>query len=143
MIREMQTDDCGRVSELLEQLGYPTPVDSVLDRYRRLDPSRNRLFVAEWESRVVGWAHAEWRRSITSVPRVEIVALVVDASHRRRGFGRALLGRIDEWAREAGVGGVRVSSNLARSESHAFYLRAGFHLTKTSAVYTKPVGPEA
>ncbi|HXE54042.1 MAG TPA: GNAT family N-acetyltransferase [Tepidisphaeraceae bacterium] len=137
MIREMESKDCERVSELLEQLGYPTPLEQVVDRFNRLDQVNHRLFVAECEQGVVGWAHAAMRSSITSQARIEIVALVVDERHRRKGIGRELLRRIEDWSREAGLDVVRVTSNLARQESHALYLASGYALEKKSAVYSK------
>jgi GNAT superfamily N-acetyltransferase len=138
-IREMRQDDRQEVSQLLKQLGYPTSPEQVLDRFNRFGRDRHRLFVVEVSGRIVGWAHAELRYALASEPRVEIMAMVVDESFRSQGLGRALLQRIEAWGREAGVKIVRVTSNLARTDSHAFYQRAGYVLQKHSAVYAKPL----
>jgi RimJ/RimL family protein N-acetyltransferase len=60
------------------------------------------LLVAEEQANVVG------RLSIVrdphpSSPHVADLGLMVAASHRRRGIGRALLAAAEEWARGAGV----------------------------------------
>jgi len=138
-VREMRQEDSQAVSQLLQQLGYPATPEQVLDRFRRLDRERHGLFVVEVSAHVVGWAHAEHRQALASDPRVEIMAMVVDESFRGQGFGKALLRWIEAWGAEVGVKIVRVTSNLARTDSHAFYQRAGYVLQKQSAVYAKPL----
>jgi GNAT superfamily N-acetyltransferase len=55
-------------------------------------------------------------------------ALWISASHRRRGVGRALVGRVDALAREAGSRRIYVSSTPSES-AVAFYRSQGFEPT--------------
>ena len=69
--------------------------------------------------------------------RVEIVGLVVDSVARRSGVGRALVAAAEHWARSRGIDEVFVRSNVVRPESHPFYERIGYLLSKTQHVYRK------
>jgi RimJ/RimL family protein N-acetyltransferase len=60
------------------------------------------VFVAEADGRIVGRLSVA-RDSHPASPHVADLGLMVAASHRRRGIGRALLERAVEWARETGV----------------------------------------
>jgi RimJ/RimL family protein N-acetyltransferase len=60
------------------------------------------LLVAEEQGNVVGRLSIV-RDSHPSSPHVADLGLMVAASHRRRGIGRALLAAAEEWARRAGV----------------------------------------
>jgi GNAT superfamily N-acetyltransferase len=69
------------------------------------------------------------------------VGLVVSESCRRRGVGRSLVKRAEQWAAEIGAETLVVRSNTKRVESHRFYPALGFSLAKTQAVYRKGLGP--
>jgi putative acetyltransferase len=64
--------------------------------------SNAAVFVAEDAAAIVGRLSLA-RDSHPASPHVADLGLMVAASHRRRGIGRALLARAVEWAREVGV----------------------------------------
>jgi GNAT superfamily N-acetyltransferase len=55
-----------------------------------------------------------------------IMTLVVDEASRGRGVGRLLTGYAERWARAAGCDVLELTTNLRRTEAHAFYEAAGF-----------------
>jgi GNAT superfamily N-acetyltransferase len=69
--------------------------------------------------------------------RVEINGLIVSPEARRRGVGRALVSRAEEWALQVGAEAIVVRSNVQRIESHAFYPALGYDVSKTQTVYRK------
>lgn len=71
------------------------------------DPSQ-AVFVAEVEGQVIGWTQVILREApplvIMTPRRFGVVdTLVVGAGFRRRGIGRALMERAEEWARQQGI----------------------------------------
>jgi GNAT superfamily N-acetyltransferase len=44
---------------------------------------------------------------------------------------------VERWAREQGLGVVRVTSRSTREAAHRFYLRDGYRQIKTSLVFEK------
>ena len=89
----------------------------------------------------MGWAVAERRLSLESGERAELTGLVVSASARRMGIGRSLVTAAEQWGSEQGLESMYVRSNIARQESHPFYLDLGYHLKKTQHTYEKPLIP--
>ncbi len=146
-IRAPRLEDASRLAELSTQLGYPASPDDIAGRLSKLLPrTEHFLRVAESPAgEAIGWIHAEERQILESAPWCEIMGLVVDAGQRGHGAGRALVSEVEAWARERGLRTVKVRSNVARVESHPFYLRLGYARSKTQHVYLKPArraGPE-
>lgn len=63
--------------------------------------------------------------------------VIVDESMRRRGIGEALVREAIEWAREAGAGGVALTSNPQREAANRLYRSLGFELRKTNPYFYK------
>ncbi len=85
----------------------------------------------------MGWVHVEHRSSLEVGERAELMGLVVDATGRRTGLGRLLVGEAERWARARGLRQVVVRSNVAREPSHPFYDAIGYSRSKTQHVYVK------
>jgi GNAT superfamily N-acetyltransferase len=73
---------------------------------------------------------AGWRMMTTTVfGRCAYVDdLVVDASSRSEGIGRALPGFVAEEARTLGAAALRLDSAVQRTEAHRFYFRERLHV---------------
>ena len=138
-IRLMTANDVNSVAPLLCELGYPVAADELAERFQRLDPGREVAFLAENGGEVRGWIHLVRRDTLLVSERIEIVGLIVAGTARGTGLGKRLVAQGLEWARQNGVFRIRVTSNLKRRESHLFYRRLGFELTKESAVYDLPL----
>lgn len=61
--------------------------------------------------------------------------VVVSEKFRRRGIAKALLSRAIEIAREAGAGGVSLTSNPNRKEANRLYQSMGFQRRETNAYF--------
>lgn len=139
IVRRADVADASRVAELSGVLGYPADAAAVATRLTRLLAREQELVLvaALPGATVAGWIHAAEQELLESGRRCEIVGLVVDPAHRGRGVGRRLVAEVEAWAAGRGLGIIGVRSNVARSESHPFYLRLGYVRTKTSHVYRK------
>ncbi len=138
----MVPGDLPRVAELSAQLGYPLALVSLEERYERVTAINEGagLFVAIHRDVVNGWIHVYRVLLLESPPYAEIGGLVVDKLARRVGIGRALVGEARGWAQRHGLVRLRVRSNVAREEAHAFYPALGFSWIKTTHNYEFRLG---
>ena len=140
-----QPSHADAIARLSHELGYPMSVEATrtaLEEMVQL-PTHHAVVAAAPDGRLLGWAGVERRLSLESGEFVELTGLVVAASARRSGVGRALVASAEAWARQNGFSSLRVRSNVARAESHPFYERLGFARTKTQHVYRKTLAQPA
>lgn len=137
-IRGMAAADMPQVRTLLEQLGYVLDQTEVERRFRAVAEAQGHsLFVAEQEGQVIGLLHLYARPALDKPPEVIVQALVVDEAARSTGVGRKLMAVAEQWTKEQGFLSVALSSNVARSEAHAFYQRLGYRIEVTSYLMRK------
>jgi GNAT superfamily N-acetyltransferase len=125
-IRDAQAADAEPIAGLLAQLGYPTQVSAVRPRLENLAIVGDRVVVAELDGDAVGLAHLQVTPAIEHErPVAKIAALVVDAEHRGRGIGRALVEELEAEARQRGCGLLFLTTSERRDDAHAFYEQLG------------------
>jgi GNAT superfamily N-acetyltransferase len=140
VIRNAELGDAGDIAELTCQLGYSADAGVTRSRLECLFAREDQLVVvAIAEGRLCGWLQAHWGATLEAGFRVEIVGLVVSEASRRRSIGRKLVDAAEIWASEKGAEILVVRSNTKRIESHGFYPAMGFTMSKTQAVYRKPI----
>jgi len=136
-VRRAGAGDSHTIAELCGQLGYPSTSEQI---ERRLAEAGNgaAVFVAVSRSvGVIGWVHVRALHLLTRDACAEIGGLVVDEGWRGRGFGGLLMDAAEDWARQQGLGTLRLRSNVIRDEAHAFYRGRGYESSKTSQLFTK------
>lgn len=138
-IRPARSTDAPELARLATQLGYPSTTAQVVRRLEAFfSKSECAVFVAEGEGgALAGFVSVQSRHQIESDPDAVIEGLVVDASDRRRGVGRALMAEAEGWARGQGLGRVRLRSNTIRTEARAFYESIGYRVVKTQNAFQK------
>jgi GNAT superfamily N-acetyltransferase len=139
VIREATRDDSAVLAALFTQLGYPTSNE---ERTRRLPrviaASGSKVFVAIDDGvSVVGCAHLGPLSILERDLSAQLLDMVVDATHRRRGVGRSLVGAAERWAPDHGSGVVYVRTNVLRPEAPAFYAGLGYANNKTQFEFRK------
>jgi GNAT superfamily N-acetyltransferase len=138
-IRHCRASDAEAVAALANELGYSTTAEQARARLAWLLPQGDHgVFAAEEDGRVVGWLHMHAARTLESDPFAELAGLVVTASRRGSGIGKALVEAGLAWAAEQRLATVRVRSNVVRAAAHRFYEARGFRLLKTQAVFSRP-----
>ena len=140
-VRVMAESDVDAVHALTAQLGYAADIATTLARVRAVLASVVAdAFVAEnSDGRVVGWAHVFAAPFVESGPSAEMGGLVVEEAARGRGIGRALVRRVEEWARQRGLREICLRSNVIRTEAHAFYEGLGFTIQKSQCKFRKEI----
>jgi len=140
-IRTVRADDAEAVARLSGELGYPADADTMRARLEPLLGSPDHgVFIATIEGRAVGWIHVSIAQHLQAEVRAEIGGLVVSTEWRSAGIGARLVARAEQWARDRGLTGMVVRSQIKREDAHRFYLREGYARTKTSAVFSKELG---
>ncbi|NLY92041.1 MAG: GNAT family N-acetyltransferase [Firmicutes bacterium] len=115
-IRKARPEDASALADLAFQLGHKEEAGKVRDRLLLLN-QEHVVFVAEEESRIVGWVHGYLFTLLYQEPMGEIASLVVDAGYRRRGIGRLLVAAFEQWVKEEGYNRVFLRSNIKREHS--------------------------
>ena len=150
--------------ELLEvDLSEPGPRDprAVLTRRQtRLEESYDALLPAWWDSlalsefrptifrlmargdevelaRVTTWDMAAFGRD-DGLSRLGLVDLEVHPGHRRKGYGRFLVGEVLKLAREQGTSAVSVQTRSTNAPALALYGAAGFRPVEAATLYRRP-----
>jgi len=141
LAREITPEDAEAAAQLSEELGYPVSPAEMKQRIEAVARLPDHaIYVACVAGTVFGWIDVGICRHLQSEPRAEIGGLVVSSEVRGRGVGRHLITCAESWARQRGLRGMVVRSQIAREEAHNFYLREGYARTKISAVFTKTLG---
>jgi GNAT superfamily N-acetyltransferase len=135
-IRDASATDGPAIAGLLGQLGYETDVSAIAPRLERLVIVGDRVVVAVLDGEVVGLGHLHASPTIEHErPPARIGALVVDASRRGQGIGRALVEALEAEARARHCAFLFLTTASRREEAHAFYRRLG--LEETGTRFTK------
>jgi GNAT superfamily N-acetyltransferase len=130
IIRPATGDDVPALTLLMNELGYPTTVAEMQDRYNLLSAHPDyATWVAVCNNQVAGMIGL--LRNIYYEKNgiyIRVGALVVHAAFRKMGLGKALLQKATDWALELGASQVLLNSGNReeRKEAHAFYQYLGF-----------------
>jgi GNAT superfamily N-acetyltransferase len=138
-IRSGRADDAAELARLCDELDHPTTPEQVATRFAAASQDKNyALIVAELASgQLAGFMELVVERLIDAEPRVDVAGLVVSASCRDRGVGRALMAHAEKWALDRGCHIVHLRSNLKRAGAHAFYEHLGYEHFKTQKAFRK------
>lgn len=138
MLREAKVNDyLGICKVATDDLGYKCEPELVKYRLENIDANREKVYVAETEEKIVGFIHAEIYNTLYYKSMVNLQGLAVDSEFRHKGYGRALLGEVETWAKRNGIDLIRVNSGFSRKEAHAFYRNLGYDNEKEQIRFLK------
>lgn len=127
-IRPADPADASSLVDLLEQLGYPTAVNDIRARLKRLiNAPDTGVLVAESAHELVGLAAFHIFDLIYRPrPQCRLTALVVHSRHRRRGVGTELVHAVEQLARESSCYRLELTTRSDRADAVPFYIALGF-----------------
>lgn len=138
MLREAKVNDyLGICKVATDDLGYKCEPELVKYRLENIDTNREKVFVAETEDKIVGFIHAEMYNTLYYKSMVNLQGLAVNSEFRHKGYGRALLGEVETWAKNNGIDLIRVNSGFSRKDAHAFYRNLGYNNEKEQIRFLK------
>ncbi|MDR4886000.1 GNAT family N-acetyltransferase [Fredinandcohnia sp. QZ13] len=129
-IRIATINDVEDLTSLVNQLGYPTTVESMKVRFENIESNPDyHTLIASYDSKTVGMIGMVkgYYYEIDGL-YVRIVAFVVDSNFRRKGIGKELLEEAESWARRGGAVGIGLNSGNRRERinAHKFYKNMGY-----------------
>ena len=127
-IRNAQPQDAKAIANLLTQLGYPTTEPEATERIETWNATPHaQILVAEQDAEVIGVVGlSAFPHLARAALRARLGALCVDAAHRRRGVGAALVRACEQLAREWGCDDMEITGRRARPDAPAFYPALGY-----------------
>lgn len=141
IIRECALKDCESIYLLNKNdLGYDFPIEETTKRLEMILKSESdKIFVAEYDGKVIGYIHACDYDVIYAPSMKNILGLAVNSDYRKLGVGKALLAAAENWARETGCEGIRLCSGAQRKGAHEFYKKCGYICSKEQLNFKKYV----
>ena len=112
-------------------LGWSWTAPRVL---RSIDDPATNVVVAVETGRLLGFGIMKYRDD-----EAHLLLLAVQAPAGRRGIGSALLDWLEQSARIAGIGQVRLEARLTNGVARSFYARLGYREIQTLAGYYQGV----
>ena len=141
IIREAKEQDCVAISKIsYDDLGYECSYELVAQRLRNLDQQREVVLVAVIDENVVGYVYAEIYNVLYFESMVNVLGLVVSSQYRRQGIGKALICKVENWAKSLDIKFIRLNSGATRKDAHAFYRALGFNNEKEQLRFIKCIG---
>jgi GNAT superfamily N-acetyltransferase len=139
VVRAPGEQDYPALADLAGQLSYPSNVEEIAKRIDAMKNSADHaVFVAEMPGgEIAGWIAVCILRGLEVNPRGEVTGLIVSEKFRSQQVGKHLLARAERWTREQGYDAIGLRSNVIRDRAHAFYLREGYHHTKSQKTFRK------
>lgn len=138
-VRPARLDDAAAICAINRtSLGYDYPLERTRQTLEEvLARGEDCVLVAEREGAVLGYIHGQPYRTLYHAPVANVLALSVAQDAQGFGVGRALLARLEDWARAAGFSGVRLSSGMERAGAHVFYERCGYRHVKSHKTFQR------
>jgi GNAT superfamily N-acetyltransferase len=130
-IRDAELTDVPEIARLLVQLGHPTEPASIVAKWEQWRATGDGALVAATAKGVLLGSVTMHTTIVLHRPKPigRITALVVDERARGLGIGRALVAEAERRLALAGCGLIEVTSNLRRTDAHAFYEHLGYDRT--------------
>jgi GNAT superfamily N-acetyltransferase len=136
-VREATESDLPALVKLLAQLAPNDPArEAGADplpyayhlSYRRLTECGGNILVLDTGERIVGTLALYIVPNIShhGSPFAIVENVVVDGGERSRGYGKLLMERAAEIARERGAYKISLTSNKRRNDAHRFYAGLGY-----------------
>ncbi len=128
MIRQAKLSDAKAIVSLLVQLGYPDLNEQLVEEKIKLHEQPGySILVSVIDDKVIGFISMHWFELMHWKGRLgRFTSFCIDEKFRSQGVGQELLKAGEKLLLEQGCIKLEVTSNLRRTKTHEFYLKAGY-----------------
>ena len=138
IIRQAKIEDYKDICKICcDDLGYNCSEELVKERLKGFDKNNERVLVAVYNGKVVGYLHAQIYKTLYFEELINFLGLAVSKEYRNKNVGTRLVNEIENWAKENGIKKVRVNSGVSRKEAHEFYRSLGYNNEKEQIRFLK------
>lgn len=138
IIRQAKIEDYKDICKICcDDLGYNCNEELVKERLGGLDKNNERVLVAVYNGKVVGYLHAQIYKTLYFEELINFLGLAVSKEYRNKKVGTRLVNEIENWAKENEIKKVRVNSGFSRKEAHEFYRSLGYNNEKEQIRFLK------
>ena len=130
MYRKATLEDCEKVYALIcDMENRKLPFERFYEIYsEQLNSRQYYCLVNEKENVVCAVLNLRFEEQLHHAECIaEIMEFAVDSAYRNQGFGKEMLEKACEIAKEQGCSQIEVACNQLRTDTHRFYLREGMH----------------
>jgi GNAT superfamily N-acetyltransferase len=138
-VRELCAGDANKLSKLITQLGYETSDLEVAERIANLSLRDDHWLFGLDDGGLVASIHFYIQYSLERGPEIVVQSLIVDMTHRRKGYGQQLLTLAERYAKEQGLAAISLRSNTLRADAHSFYRTLGYEAIGASTLFKKSI----
>ena len=136
--REYQKGDLEPLKNLMAELGYSVELIDLENNINTIHKNGGEIFIAENQNNVIGSVCVILDARLAEGIYAEVVSLIVSENYRRKGIGKILVEKAENWARKR-VNKIRVRANEIRESTHSFYISQGYKEIKTQKIFIKRV----
>ena len=136
--REYQKGDLEQLKNLMAELGYSVELIDLENNINTIHKNGGEIFIAENHNNVIGSVCVLLDARLAEGIYAEVVSLIVSENDRRKGIGKVLVEKAENWARKR-VNKIRVRANEIRESTHSFYISQGYKEIKTQKVFIKRI----
>ena len=136
--REYQKGDLEQLKNLMAELGYSVELIDLENNINTIHKNGGEIFIAENHNNVIGSVCVLLDARLAEGIYAEVVSLIVSENDRRKGIGKVLVEKAENWARKR-VNKIRVRANEIRESTHSFYISQGYKEIKTQKIFIKRV----
>lgn len=137
-IRTVMPIDYKQLVDLMKDLGYPTTVEKLTERFDIIKNHEDyKALVAIEGNNVIGFAGMCKALAFEfDGIYVRLLAFVVKSNQREKGVGKMLLNACEQWAIEISAKTITLNSGnrKEREIAHSFYKRNGFEGKSTGFI---------
>ena len=138
IIRQARVEDYKDICKIsCDDLGYNCSEKLVKNRLENLDSKNERVLVADYNGKAVGYLHAQVYKTLYFDELINFLGLAVSKEYRDKKIGTRLVNEIENWARENSIKKIRVNSGFSRKEAHEFYRSLGYNNEKEQIRFLK------
>lgn len=118
IIRAAKTKDASILSNLLEQLAYPTSVSTCHEKIKAYSKECYKMLMAEVDQKVIGFISLHWYTTPHHPGSIgRITAFCVNEQSRAKGYGTQLLTAAEQHFKKICCFKIEVTSNLKRTQT--------------------------
>ena len=138
MVRKILKEDAKEVALICQnELNHKTQINIISDRINELSKDDHYFIRVFDDGNVSGFIQAEEYTLLYGEKGFNIISLAVAKEKQNKGYGKALLKSLEDYAKGCGCTFIRLNSRIERENAHAFYLHLGYECDKTQKRFIK------